>query len=181
MLYPMHLVLLELIIDPLCSIVFEAEPSEADAIKKPPRNSREPLFGSSQIAVAAFDGFVLLACVLGLYAWLHQSGVDDGQARAASFIALVAGHLTLAPAVMARSGRSPVHHSRILWLVAAGASLLLALMLVVPELRQIMRFASPDAGQLLLGLAVGIAAGGWSGLRAFFSRAGVPPAARASA
>ena len=181
MLYPMHLVLLELIIDPLCSIVFEAEPSEADAMKKPPRSSREPLFGSGQIAVAAFDGLVLLACVLGLYAWLHQSGVDEDQARAASFIALVAGHLALAPAVMARSGRSPVHHSRILWLVAAGASLLLALMLVVPELREIMQFAAPDVGQLLLGLAVGIAAGGWSGLRVFLSRAGLAPAARASA
>ena len=150
-------------------------------MKKPPRNSREPLFGSRQIGVAAFDGLVLLACVLGLYAWLHHSGVDEGQARAASFIALVAGHLTLAPAVMARGGRSPVHHSRILWLVAAGASLLLVLMLVVPELREIMRFAVPDVGQLLLGLAVGIAAGGWSGLRVIFGGAGVAPAARASA
>ena len=181
MLYPMHLVLLELIIDPLCSIVFEAEPSEADAMKRPPRNSHEPLFGSSQIAIAALDGLVLLAGVLGLYAWFHESGASEGQARAASFIALVAGHLALAPAVMTRSGRSPVPHSRILWLVTAGASLLLALMLVVPELREIMRFAAPDAGQLLLGLAVGIAAGGWSGLRVFFSRVGPGPPARLSA
>ena len=181
MLYPMHLVLLELIIDPLCSIVFEAEPSEADAMKKSPRNSQEPLFGSSQIGEAALDGVVLLAGVLGLYAWLHQSGVDEGQARAASFIALVTGHLALAPAVMARSGRSPMHHSRILWLVAGGASLLLALMLVVPELREIMRFAAPNADQLLVGLAVGIIAGGWSGLRVFLNRLKLAPAASAPA
>lgn len=181
MLYPMHLVLLELIIDPLCSIVFEAEPSESDAMNKPPRNSREPLFGSSQIAVAAFDGLVMLAAVLGLYFWLYKSGVADGQARAASFIALVAAHLTLAPAVMARSGRrSPVHHSGILWLVTASASLLLVLMLVVPELREIMRFAAPDVEQLLLGLAVGIAAGSWSGLRVFFGRPTMMPAGSAS-
>ena len=177
MLFPMHLVLLELIIDPLCSIVFEAEPSEADAMNKPPRDPREPLFGSSQIAVAAFDGLVLLAGVLGMYAWLHWSGVDEGQARAACFIALVAGHLALAPAVMARSGRSPVHHSRILWLVAAGASLLLLLVLAVPELQEIMRFAAPDFYQLLVGLAVGIAAGGWSALRVFIRRSKLAPAA----
>ncbi len=182
MLYPMHLVLLELIIDPLCSIVFEAEPSEADAMKKPPRNSREPLFGSGQIAVAAVDGLVLLAGVLGLYAWLHQSGADEGQARAASFIALVTGQLALAPAVMARSGRgSPVHHSRMLWMVTAGASFLLVITLGIPELRQIMRFSVPEIDRLLLGLAVGIAAGGWSGLRVFFSRAGLARAASASA
>jgi Ca2+-transporting ATPase len=182
MLYPMHLVLLELIIDPLCSIVFEAEPSEADAMDNPPRDSREPLFGSSQIAVAALDGIVLLAGVLGLYIWLHQSGIADGQARAVSFIALVAGHLALAPAVMARSGRgSPVHHSRMLWMVTAGASFFLVTMLGIPELRQIMRFSVPEIDRLLLGLAVGIAAGGWSGLRVFFSRAGLAPAASASA
>lgn len=181
MLYPMHLVLLELIIDPLCSIVFEAEPSEVDAMNRPPRNSREPLFGSSQISVAALDGIVLLAGVLGLYAWLHLSGVDDGQARATSFIALVAGHLTLAPAVMARSGRSPVHHSRILWLISGCASLLLAVTLVVPELLEIMRFATPDFEQLLVGVAIGIIAGGWSGLGVFIPSLKQGSAASASA
>ena len=150
-------------------------------MNKPPRDPREPLFGSSQIAVAAFDGLVLLAGVLGMYAWLLWGAVDEGQARAASFIALVAGHLTLAPAVLARSGRSPVHHSRTLWLVAAGASLLLVLVLAVPELRAIMRFAAPDVRQLLVGLAVGIAAGGWSGLRVFLGRSMLAPAASASA
>jgi Ca2+-transporting ATPase len=181
MLYPMHLVLLELIIDPLCSVVFEAEPSEADAMKRPPRNWRDPLFGSGQIAVAALDGLVLLIGVLGLYASLHHGGIDEGQARAVSFISLVAGHLALAPAVMARGGQTPIHHSRVLWLVAAGASLLLVLMLVVPELREIMRFATPDVQQLLVGLGVGIVAGGWSGLRVFFKRLMLAPAASASA
>ena len=169
LLYPMHLVVLELIIDPLCSIVFEAEPSEADAMKRPPRNAREPLFGMRQIALAGFDGAVLLAGVMGFYLWLNQTGTDQAQARAAGFIALVAGHLALAPAVLTRSGRgSPHHHSRILWLVTAGASLLLMLMLAVPELRAIMRFSLPDVPLLLLALAVGIVAGGWSGARAFF-------------
>ena len=165
MLYPMHLVLLELMIDPLCSIVFEAEPSEADAMKKPPRNSREPLFGSAQIAVAALQGLVLLGGVLGLYLWLNKTGAEEGHARAASFIALVIGHLVLAPAVLAGSGRSASpRHRWTFWLVAAGASLLLALILIIPELREIMRFAVPNAGGLLVGITVGIIAGGWSAI-----------------
>lgn len=171
MLYPMHLVLLELIIDPLCSIVFEAEPSEANAMKMPPRSSREPLFGLGQIGVAAIDGLILLSAVLGLYVWLESTGIDEGQARATSFIALVAGHLSLAPAVLARGtlGAS-APHSRMLWLVAVGASVLLGLMLAIPELREIMRFSAPDMGELALGITIGIAAGGWSGLRVSFKR-----------
>lgn len=179
LLYPMHLVLLELIIDPLCSVVFENEPSETDAMNKPPRDSREPLFGSSQIGAAVLDGLVLLASVLCLYAWLHQSAVAEGQARATSFVALVVGHLTLALAVMARSSRRlKAHHSRYLWLVSLGASVLLVLTLVLPGLRQIMRFSAPDMEQLIVGLTVGIVAGGWSGLRIFLSEAwpATPPA-----
>ncbi|HEU4695579.1 MAG TPA: cation-translocating P-type ATPase [Sphingomicrobium sp.] len=175
MLYPMHLVLLELIIDPLCSIVFESEPSEADAMKRPPREAREPLFGSAQIAVAAVQGLVLLAGVLGLYVWMNQAGAEQGQARAASFIALVSGHLALAPAVLARTGRrASAHHRWAFWLVAAGASLLLALTLAVPELREIMRFSLPDPMQLIAALAVGCMAGGWYALRLVFGRRSAP-------
>jgi Ca2+-transporting ATPase len=164
MLFPMQLVLLELIIDPLCSIVFEAEPSEADAMEKPPRNANEPLFGSAQITVAAVHGLVLLAGVLGFYIWMNHSGVEDGQARAAAFVALVSGHLALAPAVLARTGRHVQgRHRWMFWIVSAGASLLLGLMFILPELRQIMRFLVPSASQLIAALAVGLIAGGWRG------------------
>jgi Ca2+-transporting ATPase len=175
MLYPMHLVLLELIIEPLCSIVFEAEPSEADAMKRPPREAREPLFGSTQIAVAAVQGLVLLAGVLGLYLWMTQAGVEQNQARAASFIALVSGHLALAPAVLVRTGRgASTHHRWTFWFVATGASLLLALTLVVPELREIMRFSLPDPMQLIAAVAAGCVAGGWYAVRLVFGRRPAP-------
>lgn len=170
MLYPMHLVLLELIIDPLCSIVFEAEPSEADAMERPPRDAREPLFGSAQITVAVVQGLTLLAGVLGLYLWLNHAGVDEGQARAASFVALVSGHLALAPAVLARTDRRvPGQYRRIFWVVAVGASLLVSLMLVIPELREIMRFSVPTVSEMAMALSVGIIAGGWFAIRILFA------------
>jgi len=170
MLYPMHLVLLELIIDPLCSIVFEAEPSEADAMDKPPRNAREPLFGSAQIAIAAMQGLVLLAAVLGFYFSLGRTGSGEGEARAAAFVALVSGHLALAPAVLATRNRGiPGRHRWMLWLVGSAASLLLVVMLVAPDLREIMRFSVLPANELLAAVAVGIIAGGWSAVRIFLS------------
>jgi Ca2+-transporting ATPase len=165
LLYPMHLVLLELIIDPLCSIVFEAEPSEADAMTRPPRQADEPLFGSLQIALAAAQGVVLLAGVLGFYVWLNAAGAGAGQARAAAFVALVTGHLSLAAAMLIGRGRVLTRAHRLFWLISAAASLVVAMTLTVPALMAIMRFASPSAGQLLISVAIGTVSGGWYATR----------------
>jgi Ca2+-transporting ATPase len=171
MLYPMHLVLLELIIDPLCSIVFEAEPSEADAMRRPPRNAAEPLFGSAQIALAAVQGLVLLLGVLGIYYWMNRTGIEEGQGRAAAFVALVAGHLALAAASLAGRRRALRGQRWIFWLVAGGAALLLALMLIVPTLRELMRFSTVGSDHLLAALAMGLGAGGWYAAITYFRAA----------
>lgn len=161
MLYPMHLVLLELIIGPLCSIVFEAEPSEADAMTRPPRRADEPLFGSLQIVTAAVQGVVLLAGVLGLYVWLNNAGAGEGQARAAAFVALVIGHLSLAAAMLIGRGRVLTRAHRLFWLISTAASFVVAMTLTVPALIEIMRFAQPSAGQLLASVGIGMVSGGW--------------------
>ena len=81
-LYPMHVILLELVIDPVCSLVFEGEPSERHAMEKPPRPATEPLFGASQIVLGFVQGAVVLGAVLGLYVWALNAGVPEMQARA---------------------------------------------------------------------------------------------------
>jgi len=176
MLYPMHLVLLELLIDPLCSIVFESEPSEADAMRRPPRRASEPLFGRMQIAVAAVQGLVLLAAVLSWYWWLNVSGTGEDQSRAAAFVALVTGHIALAAAMLATSDRGLLaRHRWIFWLIAAAAAGLLMLLLSIPALLDVMRFASPGPAELLGSILIGLAAGGWYAARAFYSPRARPP------
>lgn len=162
MFYPMHLVLLELLLDPLCSLVFEGEPSERDAMKKPPRRAEEPLFGRRQIAIAALQGAVLLISVLGFYAWLQHSGAREPVARAAAFIALVVGHLSLALAEGRTPGSQLFARNRIVfWLIAASALLVLTATLAVPFLSDILRFALPSLLQLLMSVTIGLVAGGW--------------------
>jgi hypothetical protein len=109
---------------------------------------------------------------------MNQAGAEEGQARAASFIALVSGHLALAAAALVRRGRV-ARHRWTFWFVAAGASLLLALTLMVPELREIMRFSLPDPTQLITALAVGCMAGGWYAVRVVFGRQPAPASAAA--
>lgn len=162
MFYPMHLVLLELLLDPLCSLVFEGEPSEADAMKKPPRRAEEPLFGLRQIALAGVQGSVLLVSVLGYYASMQNMGHGDQVARAAAFIALVTGHLSLAVAEGRTPGSPLFARERIVfWLIAAGAILVLTATIAVPLLADILRFSTPSHIDLLISVVVGLLAGGW--------------------
>ena len=162
MLFPMHVVLLELLIDPLCSLVFEGEPSEKDAMSKPPRRADEPLFGLRQMALAAVQGIVVLGAVLGLYWGGIASGIPEAIVRAMAFVALVAGNLSLALAD-ASSGSARLFDPRRIafWAIGALAVLILALCLSVEPLARILMFSPPAPEQLLLSVLIGVASGGW--------------------
>src|SRR5262245_18897789 len=64
-LLPVQIVFLELIIDPVCSIAFEAEPEDPDVMARPPRDPREPLFRPRALAVSLLQGALLLTLGLG--------------------------------------------------------------------------------------------------------------------
>jgi Ca2+-transporting ATPase len=165
MLYPVHVVLLELMLDPLCSLVFESEPSEADAMARPPRPAAEPLFGIREMLLALVQGAVLLAAVLGLYWWSIASDMPESAARAAAFAALVAGNLALALAESrGASGRLLDPRRTIFWIIGGLALLVVALSLVVPPLAAILRFSIHSGPHLAASIAVGLVAGGWFAL-----------------
>jgi len=176
LLYPMHVVMLELIIDPVCSLVFESEPSDRKAMLRPPRSIKEPLFGRPQMILAAVQGAVLLAAVLGIYVWSLNSGLDENQARAAGFIVLVVGNLVLALADASGSSTrlfDPRHN--IFWIVSAIAAAILVGALTVPFLSDIFRMAPPDGLVIALAIVTAVAAGGWYGA---FRRLKPPAAAK---
>ena len=164
-LYPMHVILLELVIDPVCSLVFEGEPSERHAMEKPPRPATEPLFGTSQILLGFIQGTVVLGAVLGLYVWALHAGVPEMQARAVAFVALVLGNLVLAFADAAEPGTSFFDSRRLaFWGIGAGATVLVVTILYVPPLAAILRIAAPSQTWLAITLTVAVLAGGWFGL-----------------
>ncbi len=161
-LYPMHVVLLELLVDPLCSLAFESEPSaEADMARRP-RPAGELLFGRRHIILAAVQGAMLLAAVLGLYAWTVQVGMADGVARATAFVALVIGNLSLALADASGGVARLTERRLVFWAIGGLGILVLALCLLVPWLSEILRFAMPPAALLILAVASGIATGGFA-------------------
>lgn len=162
LLYPMHIVLLELIIDPVSSLVFEAEPSEKAAMARPPRALNEPLFGWPQMAIAALQGGVLLAGVMGLYLWALDTGLGETTARSLAFVTLIVGNLVMAlvdgiePSVSLFDRRHGL-----LWIVVGVVGTVLGTIFYVPAMGAIFK-VTPLSAQYL-GLAVGIAVigGGW--------------------
>jgi len=165
LLFPMHVVLLELAVDPVCSLVFEAEPSDRAAMRRPPRRPDEALFGPAQIAFALVQGASLLVGVFGLYLGAHAAlPGGEAEARGAAFLALVVGNLALALAGSASSGRLFAPHRTIYWMIVTAVAVVLTVVLTVPPVAALFDVAAPDGEWLALALATGVVGGGWTGV-----------------
>lgn len=163
-LYPMHVVLLELAIDPLCALAFEGEPCEAAAMIRPPRRADESLFGPRQLAASVVQGASILLAVLGLYVWCLQNG-SEAQARGAAFLALVVANLVLALSdSISPGGKLFARHRLAFWAIALVAVLALAAALEAPWLEAVFRMKQPEPPELVVGLAVGLVSGSWTRL-----------------
>jgi Ca2+-transporting ATPase len=163
-LLPVHIVFLELIIDPACSIVFEAEPAEDDVMRRPPRDPGQRLFGMRTLAVALGQGVAVLALVSASYAFTLNRGLPEDEARAFAFTTLIVANLGLIFANRSWTqtifGRLKVPN-RALWLVTGGALSFLGLVLYVPWLQQLFMFSNLSAMDLAIAMALGIASIAW--------------------
>ena len=142
-LLPVHIVFLELIIDPACSVVFEMESDEADIMRRPPRRLQDPLFGQQMILTGLVQGVGVLAVVLAVYAFVLSRGLGEFEARMMSFATLVIANLGLI--LTNRSWTRPIVAmlrvpNPALWWVVGGAAAFLALALGIPFLRSLFSF-----------------------------------------
>jgi Ca2+-transporting ATPase len=158
-LLPAHILFLQLIIDPSCSLVFEAEEAERDLMRGRPRRPDERLFDIAVLARGLAQGAGLLALLCGLYAWSsHHTGSDE-VARAMTFTALVLSNIGLihvnrswnAPAWQGK----PAGNRYFNWMACLTVALL-AIVLATPEIARLFSFIPPPAR--LLPVAAGCAA-----------------------
>jgi Ca2+-transporting ATPase len=162
--YPVHIVFLEFIIDPACSIVFEAEHSEEGAMRRPPRPPAEPLFSARMLAASLGLGLSMLVAVGLAYAWAAGSGRSDGEVRALGFAAVVFGNLALILATRSREltiVASLARPNRALWWIVGGTLAALAGALYVPVAASLFRFAPLGAAELGVALGAGLAGIAW--------------------
>lgn len=158
LLYPMHIALLELIIDPACAVAFENEPAEDDVMHRPPRDATEPLFGGATLLLAFVQGLGALAVVMVAFAWAHAR-LTEPEARAFAFATLVVGNLALI--LSNRSSQRSLWASlrapnRTLWVVLGLAFGLLWVSLYLPWAVEVLRFAPLPAHELVSACALGL-------------------------
>jgi Ca2+-transporting ATPase len=95
LLFPLHIVFMELLIDPSCSIAFEYEQEEKNIMKRPPRNPNKKFFGGNKLLFSIFQGFLLLMMVVAVYYISLRENHTEGEIRAIAFSSLIIGNIFL--------------------------------------------------------------------------------------
>lgn len=157
---PVHIAFLELVIDPACSIVFEAERTRAGAMDRPPRAPDEPLVSAAGLWLAIVQGLLATTLVALLYQAVLAQGHPAEAARAIAFIALVTANSVL---VLSSRNPSPSLGGAVAGLPRVGllvlAATLAGLLAVtaIPAAAEAFRFAPPDPWHWLAAFACGLA------------------------
>jgi Ca2+-transporting ATPase len=158
-LLPIHILFLELIIDPACTLVFEMEAEEKEIMHHPPRRLEAPLFGRAMVLRGLIQGLGALAVVAGVYAAMLALGYGEKEARTLSFANLVVANLGMILSNRSRT-RTIVEMLRVpnpavRW-VAGGALFFLGLVLVIPFLQGLFAFAPLRPWELMLLVVPGL-------------------------
>ncbi len=163
LLLPVHIAFLELIINPACSLIFEAEVAEPDIMQRPPRLPTERLFSLMNVGLSLMQGASVLVICIGVFLLAR---VDHGAdaARALTFTALVCAILAII--VTNRSQRRSIFQilripNTAQWWVIAGAAGFLALLLLLPAAQRLCHFAPLHGPDIALAVAAGLACIVW--------------------
>jgi Ca2+-transporting ATPase len=140
---PIHIAFLEMVIDPVCSIVFEAEREEDDTMRRPPRDPAAPLFARGFVIWSLVQGSIVLAFVATLFVAALGAGMPEAEARALAFSTLITTNVGLV--LVNRSSRPSViaafrRPNPALWWVLCTTAIILAAVILIPQARLIFQF-----------------------------------------
>ncbi len=154
-LFPIHIAFLELIIDPVCSVVYEAEGEEKGIMRRKPRKHGEPLFSRRVLVGSAMRGLIVLGVTAAAFVFVISQGYDAEKARAVAFATLVLGNLAII--LSSRSDRHSIletitRKNDALWVVLGTTLVALLLVTYVPFLQELFRL--DELGVRAIGLSL---------------------------
>ena len=160
LLLPVHIVFLELIIDPSCTLIFEAEPAEENVMRRPPRAPSERLFSLRTVGISVLQGLTVLGLCVGAFVLARR----DHSARALTFTTLVVSLLAiiLSNRSWARGLLSMLRvRNTALIYVAVGTIALLALVLLLPAARGLLHFDALHVVDVAIAAGAGVLSMTW--------------------
>ncbi len=171
-LYPIHIVFMELLIDPACSIIFEWEKEEANIMSRKPRNPKEPLFGKKTLFLSILQWFFALFMVLIIFKFFLRCDQSETTAKTAAFITLIIGNISLI--LVNRSWTHTIFYmlkikNTALVPVILWAILMLILMVYMPAVQNIFHFTSMSIWYFFLAIGWWVISVFWFELIKYFS------------
>jgi Ca2+-transporting ATPase len=143
-LLPLHIVFLELVIDPACSTAFESEPEHPGVMDRPPRRRSDRMFDAAMFRIALWQGLTLFGITISAFVVSLYRGQGELDARAISFTALVLGNLALIWTNRSRTKtvvELMTSRNVPLWGITIGTLMVLALVLYLPKARELFQFS----------------------------------------
>jgi P-type Ca2+ transporter type 2C len=159
LLTPMLIAMLELVIDPTCSIVFEAEHGERDLMRRPPRRAGGPVLSARLIVWSVLQGALALAAVCGVVVWATRAGRNADQVRLLGWLALIGVNMALVLTNRRHDLGDSARLARadtVLWWCLGLTATLAALTTLVPLVRGFLSMQLPAGRQLLVPLGVSL-------------------------
>ena len=160
----MHIVFLELIIAPACSIIFEAEKEEAKTMKRPPRKIDESFFGAKKIIFSCLQGLSVLVIALGVYLIGLRLGMDAREVRAMTFVTLIVSNIAIILTNRSWSDNLftiiATPNKAVLWVIG-GAIFFLILILNIPFFLDLFQFSKLSVINLLISSSAGLISIAW--------------------
>ncbi len=145
---PVHVIFLELIMGPTCSIIYENEPMEAGTMQAKPRPFQSTFFSWRELSVSIVHGLIITIACLGVYQYAWRSGLDETATRTMVFLTLVTANIFLT--LVNRSFRFTIfttirYNNRLIPLITGLTVLLTILLLLVPAFRDFFGFRHLDS------------------------------------
>lgn len=157
---PMLIAILELIIDPLCSVVLEAEPAERDVMSRPPRDPDAALLSRPLLVTGFLQGVLAIVAVCAVFLYAALSGLPPEQVRSMGFISLICANYALIFANRSFSAAPLAGFARpnpSLWVSLAAAAGALVAIICVPPVRVFLHLGLIHGGQALLCVGAAVA------------------------
>lgn len=156
---PIHIALLEMVIDPVCALVFEAERAEDDMMLRPPRDPTERMFSPLMLLWGIMQGSLALVMLAGVYLAKTWAGTPEFEVRALIFFGLIAQLIALV--LVNRSFQASLRDAfrrknLALRYVVLVVSCVTGLVLLLPQAQALLLFGDITLGDMLLALSLGI-------------------------
>ena len=161
---PIHVIFLELIMGPTCSIFFEREPVEKAIMQQTPRERNSGLFTSEELFISVVQGIIIASAGLILYYYFMNHGASLAQTRTIVFTTLIFSNVFLTFAD--RSFTKTIYYTsrfknRLAPVILIISALFLAALHLVPAIRNLFQLVAITAGQFWLCFGVAFASVMW--------------------